>query len=208
MCEVGRLGEKYSWSGWKVDAATRFGSELQHWRTECGLTQRELAERVRYSREMVAAVERGRRYANRQFAARCDEVLSTGGRLAELWPWVESEQVAADRRRGPRPRTNSREPSRAGAGPPEPARVAEWSDRIRPAIDEVAPELVAAVELLLRELINDAVAAGTPVPAHVPARRPAVRVPGQRTPSDLGPEYAGTGRRPARRGIDRRRRHR
>jgi transcriptional regulator with XRE-family HTH domain len=84
------------------DATTRFGRELQHRRRKSGLTQRELAERVCYSRETVAAVERGRRYGSQQLAVACDQVLSTGGLLSRLWPEVESEQVAADRRRGPR----------------------------------------------------------------------------------------------------------
>src|SRR2546422_8273107 len=89
--------------GPSVDAAHRFGHELRHRRAHAGLTQRELAERLRYSREMVAAVEGGRRYASHEFAVRCDRVLDTGGALARMWPYVQSEQLAADRRRGPRP---------------------------------------------------------------------------------------------------------
>src|SRR5947208_2519174 len=85
-----------------ADPALRFGQELRRWRTERRLTQRELAQRVRYSRETVAAVERSRRYPSREFARRCDEVLATGGVLDWLWPHVETAQVAADRRRGPR----------------------------------------------------------------------------------------------------------
>ncbi|MEW2382739.1 helix-turn-helix transcriptional regulator [Micromonospora sp. NPDC047707] len=84
------------------DASHRFRSELRGWRTRQGLTQRALAERVRFSRETVAAVESGRRYGSQEFAVRCDEVLGTGGRLAALWPQVAAEQLAADGRRGPR----------------------------------------------------------------------------------------------------------
>lgn len=84
------------------DAVRRFGHELRRRRTQAGLTQRQLAERVSYSREMVAAVERGRRYGSEQLAVRCDAILRTDGSLTRLWPMVESEQVAADRRRGPR----------------------------------------------------------------------------------------------------------
>ncbi|RLK25925.1 helix-turn-helix protein [Micromonospora sp. M71_S20] len=83
-------------------AIHRFRSELRTWRTRQGLTQRALAERVRFSRETVAAVESGRRYGSHEFAVRCDEVLGTGGCLAALWPQVAAEQLAADGRRGPR----------------------------------------------------------------------------------------------------------
>ncbi|MFG2166215.1 helix-turn-helix transcriptional regulator [Micromonospora chersina] len=83
-------------------ASHRFRAELRRWRTRQGLTQRALAERVRFSRETVAAVEAGRRFGSQEFAVRCDEVLGTGGRLAALWPQVAAEQLAADGRRGPR----------------------------------------------------------------------------------------------------------
>ncbi|MEU6076913.1 helix-turn-helix transcriptional regulator [Micromonospora sp. NPDC047074] len=83
-------------------AMHRFRSELRAWRVRQGLTQRALAERVRFSRETVAAVESGRRYGSHEFAVRCDEVLGTDGRLAALWPQVAQEQLAADGRRGPR----------------------------------------------------------------------------------------------------------
>ncbi|MEU8299931.1 helix-turn-helix transcriptional regulator [Micromonospora sp. NPDC048909] len=83
-------------------ASHRFRAELRAWRTRQGLTQRALAERVRFSRETVAAVESGRRFGSHEFAVRCDEVLETGGCLAALWPQVAAEQLAADGRRGPR----------------------------------------------------------------------------------------------------------
>lgn len=84
------------------DAASRFRRELRRWRASNGLTQRGLADLVRFSRETVAAVESGRRYGSWELAARCDDVLGTGGVLTTLWPQVAAEQVAADRRRGPR----------------------------------------------------------------------------------------------------------
>ncbi|MEV4757191.1 helix-turn-helix transcriptional regulator [Micromonospora sp. NPDC049559] len=83
-------------------AARQFRRELRRWRTRNGLTQRALADRVRFSRETVAAVESGRRYGSQELAVRCDEVLGTGGLLAGLWPQVAAEQLAADGRRGPR----------------------------------------------------------------------------------------------------------
>ncbi|MEK8106058.1 helix-turn-helix transcriptional regulator [Micromonospora sp. M12] len=70
-----------------------------------GLTQRALADLVRFSRETVAAVESGRRFGSHEFALRCDDVLGTGGRLAALWPQVAAEQLAADGRRALAPGT-------------------------------------------------------------------------------------------------------
>ncbi|MFD0748166.1 helix-turn-helix transcriptional regulator [Phytohabitans flavus] len=89
-------------------ASRRFRGELRRWRTRKGMTQRALADRVRFSRETVAAVESGRRYGSRELAVRCDEVLGTGGLLASLWPDVAREQMAADGRRGPRERATPR----------------------------------------------------------------------------------------------------
>jgi transcriptional regulator with XRE-family HTH domain len=83
-------------------ATERFRWELRSCRVRRGLTQRALADLVRFSRETVAAVESGRRFGSHEFAVRCDDVLDTGGRLAALWPQVAAEQLAADGRRGPR----------------------------------------------------------------------------------------------------------
>src|SRR5947207_3345913 len=85
----GPVATGFAPSGRLVDAADEFGRELRRRRTRAGLTQRELAMHVQYSRETVAAVERGRRFASRSFAVRCDEVLGTGGVLTRLWPLVE-----------------------------------------------------------------------------------------------------------------------
>src|SRR2546421_10889310 len=118
-------------SGRIIDAARTFGDELRRRRSQAGLTQRELAERVRYSRETVAAVECGRRYATRSLALRSDEILGTGGVLGRLWPWVERAQLAADRRRGPRPTppaANGWPASFDPAGPPAQDPVTELAD--------------------------------------------------------------------------------
>ena len=134
-------------NGRMVDAARTFGDELRRRRSQAGLTQRELAERVRYSRETVAAVECGRRYATRSLAVRSDEILGTGGVLGRLWPWVERAQMAADRRRGPRP-------VQGAEGWPT-NELADWVATIRPAIDQAPPEFVVR----LRDLVNNLAAA-------------------------------------------------
>ncbi|MFG2099714.1 helix-turn-helix transcriptional regulator [Micromonospora echinaurantiaca] len=123
-------------------ASRRFRAELRSWRTRQGLTQRALAERVRFSRETVAAVESGRRFGSHEFAVRCDEVLGTGGRLAALWPQVAAEQLAADGRRGPRLGEVARlDPA---DGPPVPRRDARDPAAMVAAIDELR-ELIGQV---------------------------------------------------------------
>jgi transcriptional regulator with XRE-family HTH domain len=141
------VDEKFMVSGSGVDAATRFGRELRCRRTKAGLTQRQLADQVAYSREMVAAVERGRRFGSHILAVRADEVLGTDGVLTRMWPLVETEQVAADRRRGPRPERG--EPVRRVRRTP--ADWVLWAEQLRPAMGEVPPELVDQ----LRNLINN-----------------------------------------------------
>jgi transcriptional regulator with XRE-family HTH domain len=135
-------------------AIHRFRAELRAWRTQQGLTQRALAERVRFSRETVAAVESGRRYGSHEFAVRCDEVLGTGGRLAALWPQVAAEQLAADGRRGPRF-----------------GEVARLDPAAAPAVvrrDARDPQAVVAAIDELRELIDQvlSVQPETDVPPH------------------------------------------
>lgn len=134
-----------------LEVVRRFGLELRRHRTLAGLTQRQLADRVRYSREMIAAVERGRRYGSAELAWRCDEILRTGGTLRGLWPQVEREQVAADRRRGPRPEPNARSVATGTTSD-----WSEWAESIQPAIDEAPPELMVQ----LRALVNSYVLTG------------------------------------------------
>jgi DNA-binding XRE family transcriptional regulator len=154
-------------SGRIAGATLRFGRELRRWRAQAGLTQRELAERIRYSRETVAAVEQGRRYPSEELARRCDEVLTTDGVLGRLWPQVGSAQVAADRRRGPR----SARPDPLGSTTGSPVELAEWVRSIRPAIGVAPPELI----IRLRDLVDDLVPAdarsGRPAPTPATKRR-------------------------------------
>lgn len=123
-------------------ASQQFRWELRTCRVRRGLTQRALADRVRFSRETVAAVESGRRFGSHEFAVRCDDVLDTGGRLAALWPQVAAEQLAADGRRGPRlsdrarldppvPRQRGRRDAR------DPGAVVDAIDELRELIGQV-----------------------------------------------------------------------
>ncbi|WP_422740401.1 helix-turn-helix transcriptional regulator [Micromonospora sp. WMMD729] len=122
-------------------ASQQFRWELRTCRVRRGLTQRALADLVRFSRETVAAVESGRRFGSHEFAVRCDDVLDTGGRLASLWPQVAAEQLAADGRRGPRsdpahldppvPRPRGRRDAR------DPGAVVDAIDELRELIGQV-----------------------------------------------------------------------
>jgi hypothetical protein len=82
-----------------ASARARFGAELRRWRMLRGLSHRALGGLVWHSQEFVAKVEKGERWPSWYLATRCDAVLGTGGALARLWPAVEHEHLANDRRR-------------------------------------------------------------------------------------------------------------
>jgi hypothetical protein len=56
------------------------------------LSQRELGEKVHVSGDLVAMVEKARRYPQPDFAKRCDEALDAGGDLIRHWKAVEQER--------------------------------------------------------------------------------------------------------------------
>lgn len=114
--------------------ATRFRGELRRLRLNSGLTQRALADRVRFSREMVAAVEAGRRFGSLELAIRCDEALDGNGLLTGMWPQVALEQLAADGRRGPRGAQQGEVSNLDGA---DPGAVAAAIDELRELLDRV-----------------------------------------------------------------------
>lgn len=49
----------------------------------------------------MAKVEKGERWPSWDLATQCDSALRTAGALASLWPEVERERLACDRRRKP-----------------------------------------------------------------------------------------------------------
>ncbi|MFI7603247.1 multiprotein-bridging factor 1 family protein [Actinoplanes sp. NPDC049681] len=61
-----------------------FAGELRRLRSGAGLSQDALAEKIRYSASLVAAIEQCRRAPRQDFAEKCDEVLSTGGLLLRI----------------------------------------------------------------------------------------------------------------------------
>jgi transcriptional regulator with XRE-family HTH domain len=70
-----------------------FGAELRRLRTQAGVSQEDLAQQISYSASLVGMIETARRAPARDFAERCDVVLSTGGALARLWPLVSQEAL-------------------------------------------------------------------------------------------------------------------
>lgn len=70
-----------------------FGTELRRLRTAAGLSQEELGHRVSCSASLIGMVETARRAPARDFTARCDEALASGGSLSRLWPLVSREAL-------------------------------------------------------------------------------------------------------------------
>ena len=64
------------------DSLRTFGAVVQGFRRRAGMTQEELAERVRYSVQTVASVEQGRRFPTLEYVRRAEEVLDAAGILS------------------------------------------------------------------------------------------------------------------------------
>ncbi|WP_314172489.1 helix-turn-helix domain-containing protein [Streptomyces winkii] len=63
------------------DSLKAFGAVLKAFRKRAGLTQEELAPRLRYSQPTIASVEQGRRFPTPEFVERAEEVLDAFGAL-------------------------------------------------------------------------------------------------------------------------------
>ena len=68
------------------------GQELKHARQGAGLSQRELAHKIGYTRSGVSSAESGG-YASRGFYECCDQVLNTGGTLAARYDAIADERA-------------------------------------------------------------------------------------------------------------------
>lgn len=71
----------------------RFASTLRLWRGNHGLSQAGLARVVLVHRDLIAKIEKGRRWPTHDLVLRCETTLATGGELARLWPEIESERA-------------------------------------------------------------------------------------------------------------------
>ncbi|MEV8630378.1 helix-turn-helix transcriptional regulator [Streptosporangium sp. NPDC051023] len=68
-----------------------FGAEVRRYRAEKGWSQEKLGEQINYSIALVGMIETAKRVPSRDFTARCDEALETGGALTRLWPLLSRE---------------------------------------------------------------------------------------------------------------------
>ncbi len=68
-----------------------FVLELRRLRRGSGLSQTQLAERIKYSAGLVSMVETLQRHPTPDFTKRCDDALSTGGTLSRLLPMLARE---------------------------------------------------------------------------------------------------------------------
>jgi transcriptional regulator with XRE-family HTH domain len=62
-----------------------FGAELRRARTEAGLSQEQLGQRIGYSPTMVGKIETGERAPSADVAGRCDEALGANGLLIRIY---------------------------------------------------------------------------------------------------------------------------
>ncbi len=87
------------------------GRELAVWRKTAGFTQAQLGRKAGYSRSTISTVESGSQQVPRSFWESCDELLGTGGALAEHFDRLQLAQ-AAERRAtaGRRPRDSDGPP--------------------------------------------------------------------------------------------------
>lgn len=70
------------------DSLKTFGAVVKGFRKRAGLTQEELADRVRYSPGTVASIEQGRRFPRPDFVTRAEEALDAFGILREASQFV------------------------------------------------------------------------------------------------------------------------
>ncbi|GHE32983.1 transcriptional regulator [Streptosporangium violaceochromogenes] len=68
-----------------------FGYELRRHREASGLSQEQLARRVRFSNSLIGQIERADRRPSRTFIERCEEVFGLQGDLLQHWPDLTRE---------------------------------------------------------------------------------------------------------------------
>ncbi|HEX5495578.1 MAG TPA: helix-turn-helix transcriptional regulator [Mycobacteriales bacterium] len=68
-----------------------FGAELRYWRCLRRLSQADLAEGTHFSSDLISKVEKAERWPQRDLTDACDAALDTGGALARILPWVDTE---------------------------------------------------------------------------------------------------------------------
>jgi transcriptional regulator with XRE-family HTH domain len=72
-------------------ALDRLGYELRRWRIHRQLSQKELAQRIVFTRVHISLVETAQERSSRQFVERCDAALEAGGALLDVYEHVRAE---------------------------------------------------------------------------------------------------------------------
>lgn len=68
-----------------------FACELRRLRAASGLSQKQLADRIKFTTSAVGMAETAARMPSKIFAERCDEALGADGALKRLWPLVNRQ---------------------------------------------------------------------------------------------------------------------
>lgn len=68
-----------------------FGYELRKHREAAGLSQEQLARRIRFSDSLIGQIERAGRRPSRTFIERCEEAFGLQGELLQHWPDLTRE---------------------------------------------------------------------------------------------------------------------
>jgi transcriptional regulator with XRE-family HTH domain len=69
-----------------------FGARLRQHRSEQGLSQDQLGQRVHVSGHLIGKIEIAARRPSEDLARRLDGVLGTGGELTDLWPLIDKNR--------------------------------------------------------------------------------------------------------------------
>src|SRR5262245_29372211 len=98
-------------------AAHAFADALAHWRSERGLTKKQLAKQMSFDPSYISHVEAGRHRPTEDFARRADAALRAGGALWQLFKEYDDARSAAGHNRGraPQPIPEQRGPQAAQA---------------------------------------------------------------------------------------------
>jgi transcriptional regulator with XRE-family HTH domain len=118
-------------------ALDRLGYELRRWRLHRQLSQKELAQRIVFTRVHISLVETAQERPSRQFVERCDAALEAGGALLAAYQDVSDEHARA------RVETFR---SQAAASPIQPDRTEEPPGTPR-RVDPPAEEALDVLEL-------------------------------------------------------------
>jgi transcriptional regulator with XRE-family HTH domain len=142
-----------------IQRQRQLGQQLAEWRKLGDLNQTELARRVSYDRTTVAHAERGTQIPAEEFWLACDQVLTTGGALLQLYQAVreakhrKAEEAAARARAERRRRL-------AGAAAEAASTEPRW---VGPVTDIGAPG--ARQQTLLPYAQRDGILEAGPLPA-------------------------------------------